>query len=293
MLPHATAQTAQWTRFEARFTSLRDYANPLQEVQVEVEFVSPSGHKQKVLAFCDGGRTWRVRFSPDQVGEWNYRTRSFPDSDAGLNDQTGRFLCVPYKGKNPLYVHGALRVSGDQRYLMYADGTPFFWMADTAWNGVLKSDAKSWEIYLKDRAGKGFNVIQWVTGQWLAWRGDETGRTVFSGRERISIDPKFCRQMDERVDALNEHGFISAPVLLWAAVWNKKRHQRTPVSLFLKTRQSCSQGIWWPAGEPTTLSGFSTETATIGAKRRRSGGGLDLPFSHMLPTAWQLFIRKD
>jgi hypothetical protein len=253
--PAPPNNVAQWTRFETQFTSARDYASPLQDVQLEVEFVSPSGQKEKVLAFWDGGRTWRVRFSPDQLGEWSYRTRSIPQSEDGLNGQTGGFHCVSYKGKNPLYVHGAICASDDRRYLMHADGEPFFWMADTAWNGVLKSDAKSWDTYLADRAGKGFNVIQWVTGQWLAWRGDETGRTVFAGRERISINPEFCRQMDARVDALNEHGFISAPVLLWAAVWNEKEALENPgVSLpedqaillakYLVARWGAHQTVW-------------------------------------------------
>lgn len=222
------SEVAQWTRFEATLTSAAEYTNPLQEIQVEVDFVSPSGKKQTVFAFWDGGRMWKVRFSPDEVGKWTFSTRSTPASDPGLNGRRGEFTCVPYTGKNPLYRHGALRVSDDRRYLVHADGTPFFWLADTAWNGVLKSDAQSWESYLKERAAKGFNVVQWVTAQWLGWSGDESGRTVFSGRERISVNPDFCRQMDARVHALNEHGFISAPVLLWAAVWNEKEATENP-----------------------------------------------------------------
>lgn len=253
-------KVAQWTRFEASLTCAADYSNPLQEIQVEVDFVSPSGKKQTVLAFWDGGRTWKVRFSPDAIGKWTFSTRSTPESDAGLNRQGGEFTCVPCTGKNPLYRHGALRVSDDRRYLAHADGTPFFWLADTAWNGVLKSDAKSWDTYLKERAAKGFNVIQWVTAQWLGWRGDELGRTVFSGREHISVDPDFCRQMDERVDALNEHGFISAPVLLWAAVWNEKEAMENPgVSLpedqaillarYFVARWGAHQTVWLLNGD--------------------------------------------
>jgi hypothetical protein len=228
LLAAQPSQVAQWTRFEAQLTSASDYANPLQVIQLEVDFASPSGKKHTVLAFWDGGRTWKVRFSPDEVGKWTFRTRSTPASDRGLNGREGEFTCEPYTGENPLYRHGALRVSDDRRYLVHADGTPFFWLADTAWNGVLKSDPSSWESYLKERAAKGFNVIQWVTAQWLGWRGDESGRTVFSGRERILVDPEFCRRMDVRVDALNEHGFISAPVLLWAAVWNEKEAMENP-----------------------------------------------------------------
>nr|MBA2355903.1 DUF4038 domain-containing protein [Acidobacteriota bacterium] len=42
----------------------------------------------------------------------------------------------------------------------------------TAWNGVMKADAKSWDSYLRDRLGKGFNVIQYVTTQWRTAAGN-------------------------------------------------------------------------------------------------------------------------
>ena len=43
-------RVAQWERFEASLTSANSYANPLQEIQVLVDFVSPSGKKQTILA---------------------------------------------------------------------------------------------------------------------------------------------------------------------------------------------------------------------------------------------------
>jgi len=42
------------------------------------------------------------------------------------------------------------------RHLEHADGTPFFWLADTAWNGALLSTAGDWKRYLDDRATKHF-----------------------------------------------------------------------------------------------------------------------------------------
>jgi Domain of unknown function (DUF5060) len=59
----STVEVAQWTRYEAQFTTSLEYGNPVQEAQVEVEFTSPSGKKRTVLAFWDGEKSWRVRFS--------------------------------------------------------------------------------------------------------------------------------------------------------------------------------------------------------------------------------------
>lgn len=54
--------------------------------------------------------------------------------------------------------HGALRVSKDGRTLEHADGTPFFLLADTAWQLRTLSEADL-DVYLRDRAAKNFNVV--------------------------------------------------------------------------------------------------------------------------------------
>lgn len=208
-------RVSQWTRFETEFTSAGEYRNPLQDLEVRVEFTSPGGQKHAVLAFWDGNMTWKVRFSPEELGEWTYRTSSLGQEDPGLDNQTGSFTCVPYTGEDPLYAHGAIRVSDNRRYLTHADGTPFFWLADTAWNGALKSDPKSWGTYLKDRVDKGFSVIQFVMTQWVGAAGNADARAAFYGKERIAIDPVFFQWMDERVDLMNDHGLVAAPVLIW------------------------------------------------------------------------------
>jgi hypothetical protein len=259
--PAATASDVpQWARFEAQFTSAADYENPVQDVQVEVEFTSARGNRQTVPAFWDGGKTWKVRFSPDETGKWTYRTRCSRDADAGLNGRAGEFICVPYAGTNPLYRHGALRVADDRRYLVHADGTPFFWLSDTAWNGVLKSDAQSWRRYLRDRAGKGFTAVQFVATQWLAAAGNADLRLAYLGREKIWIDPVFYQWMDERVDALNDLGLVAAPVLIWAAHWNKRTLDLNPgtslpddqvivLARYMVARYGAHQVIWILAGD--------------------------------------------
>ena len=55
-----------------------------------------------------------------------------------------------------------LRVSDNQRYLVKADGTPFFYLGDTAWELFHRLNREEADTYLKDRADKGFTVIQAV-----------------------------------------------------------------------------------------------------------------------------------
>jgi hypothetical protein len=58
--------------------------------------------------------------------------------------------------------HGELRVAPNGRYLQHRDGTPFFYLADTAWELFHRLDRKDTLKYLDDRACNGFNVIQAV-----------------------------------------------------------------------------------------------------------------------------------
>lgn len=53
-----------------------------------------------------------------------------------------------------------LRVSDNHRYLVQADGSPFFYLGDTAWELFHRLDRAGTERYLEDRARKGFTVIQ-------------------------------------------------------------------------------------------------------------------------------------
>ena len=52
-----------------------------------------------------------------------------------------------------------LRVANAGRYLVRANGSPFFWTGDTNWR-VYKLDRDQVDTYLDDRQSRGFNVIQ-------------------------------------------------------------------------------------------------------------------------------------
>ncbi|MEM7655068.1 MAG: glycoside hydrolase family 140 protein [Bacteroidota bacterium] len=55
-----------------------------------------------------------------------------------------------------------LTVSNNQRYLVREDGKPFFWLGDTAWELFHRLSKEEAELYLRNRAEKGFTVIQAV-----------------------------------------------------------------------------------------------------------------------------------
>jgi len=53
-----------------------------------------------------------------------------------------------------------LLVSTNHRFLQRADGSPFFWLGDTAWLLFSRLDRSDTRRYLDDRQARGFTVIQ-------------------------------------------------------------------------------------------------------------------------------------
>lgn len=235
----ATAAVPVWTRFEVELASGKDYGNPPLEVEVMAEFSAPDGTKTTVPAFWDYGRSWKVRFSPNQIGKWSYRTTSSDAGNSGLQGVQGEFECVPYEGDNPLYARGAVGIAPEGRYFAHVDRTPCFWLGDTAWNGPLLADEREWEVYLRDRREKHFNVVQFVMMQWRSAAGDENGRPAFIIRNgKLEIDPIFFQRMDQRMDAINAHGLLAAPIMFWT----HRSHPALNPGMFLTEEQKIVMG---------------------------------------------------
>lgn len=55
-----------------------------------------------------------------------------------------------------------IKVSDNKRFLTKEDGSPFFWLGDTAWELFHRLNREDAELYLRTRTRQGFNVIQAV-----------------------------------------------------------------------------------------------------------------------------------
>lgn len=215
------ASVPRWGWIEFAFTASQAYTHPLQEVRLHARFTSPSERERQVEGFWDGGDTWRVRFDPDEEGEWHYQTIATNADDTGLHMQPGAFHCTPAQGMTRFQQHGSIRLSEDRRSLAHADGTPFFFMGDTAWNALLCATPEEFEHYLSHRLRQQFTAVQWVATQWLASPGgDRNGDLPYTGREQITVNPAFFQRLDQYIIRMAEAGLLSVPVMLWAASWS-------------------------------------------------------------------------
>jgi hypothetical protein len=119
---------------------------------------------------------------------------------------------------NPFTKHGRLRVAKSSTHLEHADGTPFFFLADTVWTGPALSTDEDWALYLKDRKAKGFTAIQFnCVSPWRTAPTDSEGRTSYTiTGDKLVPNEEFYKKLDARMKAVNDAGLLAVPVLVWA-----------------------------------------------------------------------------
>jgi hypothetical protein len=82
--------------------------------------------------------------------------------------------------------HGQLKVSENGHYLVYDDGTPFFWLGDTGWELFHRLTIEEIDKYFSNREAKGFNVIQAVV---LAEMDGLNKPNQYGDKPFIDLDP--------------------------------------------------------------------------------------------------------
>ncbi len=118
----------------------------------------------------------------------------------------------------------ALRVSDDGRRIIHADGTPFFWLADTAWELFHRLDRDEADLYLADRARKGFNVIQAVVLAELdgLHTPNPYGDTPLIGDDPARPNERYFEHVDYVVQKANDLGMHVGMLPTWGDKFNKR-----------------------------------------------------------------------
>ena len=241
----------EWT-----YSSGKNYADPFNEVQLDVVVTCPDGSEQRVPAFWAGENSWHVRYSSSQIGTHRLRSICSDTDNESLHGQEGSLEVTAYTGKNPLYKHGRLQIAPDQRHLQHQDGTPFFWLADTWWMAFCKR--MTWpEAFMElaaDRVAKGFTVIQIIAGLYPDMPPfDERGANEagFPWEKDFSrINPAYFDLVDLRMAHLIQSGFVPTLVGFWgyflgfAGAEVLKKHWR-----YLIARYGAYPVVWCCAGE--------------------------------------------
>lgn len=270
-----TGEAFKWHKYELCFTSDKIYENPIQDVrEFEVTFTSPTGLNKTINGFWDGGSLWKARFMPDETGRWVFTTNCSDSENKGLHNRKGSFDCKALNDKRNIYRYGSVKNPKGSYYLTHSDGTPFFWLACTAWNGALKSTDQEWDQYLQNRISNNYTVVQFVTTQWRGCDKSSEGLVAFEGCGRIRINPDFFRLIDRKIDRINEYGLVAAPVLLWALQVASGRElnpgyflpddQAILLGRYIIARYGGNHVVWLLGGDGNYNGPYEQRSKTIG-----------------------------
>ncbi len=119
-------------------------------------------------------------------------------------------------------VRDPLKVSSNKRYLTYADGTPFFYLGDTAWEIYQRLKREEADQYLQDRADKGFTVIQAavLAEQDGLRRPNPYGHVPLHNMDPTRPNEAYFKHVDYVVNKTQELGMYTALLPTWGDKWN-------------------------------------------------------------------------
>ena len=130
-----------------------------------------------------------------------------------------------------------LKISDNHRFLITADGKPFFWLGDTAWELFHRSTREEADRYLENRAKKGFTVIQAVA---IAEFDGATVPSAYGYLPLTDLDPTkpavkdgpdndYWDHVDYVVDKANSLGLYVGFLPTWGRYWHDNSKESKPL----------------------------------------------------------------
>jgi hypothetical protein len=175
-----------------------------------------------------------------------------------------------------------LKVSSNGRYFVDQHDKPFFYLGDTAWLLFQRLDRKEVDEYLKDRASKGFTVIQAYVLRGLDTRHPDGAASLIGEKPLIDRDPTrpneaFFKNVDYVINRANELGLVMA--LVTAKSWHVNKHPERVFDAknaytfgkFLGQRYKKNAVLWYVGGD--SPPGGDREVWVAMARGLKDGSG--------------------
>lgn len=216
-----------YTKFEVILQLDADFANPYDpdDIRMDATFVSPSGEEMIVPAFYyrefdytldDTGQTlgwieaftWRVRFTPTEVGEWEFFVTAETPTDTATT-MTLSFVAEESEK------HGFVRTNPNSSdYLAFDDGSFFLPIGmNMAWyNDDHMADYRDWLDALSDAGGNYIRV--WFIHYGFDFEWKDTGLGTYGGRQDRMYE------LDRLVEMLEERDMYMMLTLLTHAAFS-------------------------------------------------------------------------
>lgn len=238
----AMTKTERWGVFELRFDGPAN-GNPFDDVTLSASF-SNGGRTVRVPGFYDGDGIYRIRFSPPDLGHWQWISSS---NAPALNGQSGSFDCIAPSKDN----HGPVRVSGGYHFA-YADGTPFRQIGTTCYSWALQSDAKCAETLatLKTAPFNKMRMLVFPNVESVATHPFVRTGSGPKDWDSTRLDPAYFRRFEDRIQKLGALG-IEADVILYHPYDEKRGYndmRRVDDERYVRyciARFGAYRNLWW------------------------------------------------
>lgn len=234
--------------FELELNS-SDAGNPFIGVRLTATFQHGS-KSYTPEGFYDGNGVFKIRFMPQEEGEWTYTTSSNRDE---LNNKKGTFTCIASK-KN----HGPVRVRNTFNFA-YADSTPFFPFGTTIYEWAFQPKEKQAQT-IETLKSSPFNKARMLAippykGNYIEGPGKLTV-FPFVGTSKADWDfsrfnPEFFHRLEDNIRQLNDLGIQADLILLrpydkgkWGFdMMDDETNQR--YLRYMVARFASFQNVWW------------------------------------------------
>jgi hypothetical protein len=185
-----------------------------------------------------------------------------------------------------------LQVSPNGRFLQYADGTPFFYLADTAWMLPNKLTDEEARRLFADRSAKGFTVIQSLIFRDLFVPNSPNvhGVRPFASEADMyaaKLNPKWLDWVVRITKMAAEHGLVMAWLPTWGDKWTKHNNSAGPVIFDEDSKAEaygrdlsealgeCDNVIWVLGGDSHVGTPAQADIIRAMARGLRSGASRD------------------
>ena len=234
----------RWGVYELTLTG-PETGNPFVDVELTAEFAQ-NGRVFAPHGFYDGDGVYKIRFMPDEIGEWTYVTKS---NHAALDGKTGQFTCIKPSAGN----HGPVRVHNDF-YFQYADGAPYHQFGTTCYAWAHQGEAME-EQTLQTLANAPFNKLRMcIFPKDYVYNKNEPVYYPFEGTplkdwDFTRFNPEFWRHFEQRVLDLLDLG-IEADLILFHPYdrWDFENMDAASDDRYIRyavARLAAFRHVWW------------------------------------------------
>ena len=187
-------------------------------------------------------------------------------------------MCAALSASSVLARSRQLRVAQNHRYLEYEDGTPFFYLGDTAWELFHRLNREQADRYLSNRAEKGFTVIQAVVLAQLGGLSDPNpyGDIPLTDKDPTRPSEAYFKHVDYIVDKAEEVGLFIGMLPTWGSHWKSglfDEGSAASYGRFLGKRYKEDAIIWILGGDENIKNEREAKIVSAMARGLREGDG--------------------